>query len=115
MEFSEHEVKEIMYQAISAIAFLHKSNLMHRDVKPENFLVVSNEDGGPVSRSVFSIGIKLADFGLVRSYKDGRTNPFTDYVSTRWYRSPELCFRSTNYNEKIDVYALGCTMAELFL
>ena len=39
----------------------------------------------------------------------------TDYVSTRWYRAPELVLRSRNYNQSVDVFALGCIMAELYL
>jgi serine/threonine protein kinase len=50
--FSEQDVKEIMFQAISAIAFLHKSGLMHRDIKPENFLVTGNH-GDELSNSAF--------------------------------------------------------------
>jgi serine/threonine protein kinase len=39
----------------------------------------------------------------------------TEYVSTRWYRAPELVLRSTNYNESVDIFALACIMAELYL
>ena len=41
--------------------------------------------------------------------------PLTEYVSTRWYRAPELALRSPTYNEKVDVWALGCVLAELYL
>jgi len=39
----------------------------------------------------------------------------TEYVSTRWYRAPELVLRSNSYNESIDIFALGCVMAEMYL
>lgn len=61
----------------------------------------------------FATTLKLADFGLVRSYRD--KNSLTEYVSTRWYRSPELVLHSPQYNEKVDVFALGCNMAELII
>lgn len=57
--------------------------------------------------------VKLADFGLAREIRS--RPPYTDYVSTRWYRAPELLLRSTTYNSPIDIYALGCIMAELYL
>jgi serine/threonine protein kinase len=59
--------------------------------------------------------LKLADFGLVRSYKDTARIKLSDYVSTRWYRAPELVLKSTTYSEKVDVFALGCNLAELYL
>ena len=40
--------------------------------------------------------------------------PFTDYVSTRWYRSPEVILKSKNYNSPIDIFAVGAIMAELY-
>ena len=58
--------------------------------------------------------IKLADFGLAREIRD-RTTPLTEYVSTRWYRAPELLIKSTNYNQSIDIFALGCIMCEMYL
>ena len=58
--------------------------------------------------------LKLADFGLAKDFKANRGN-HTDYVSTRWYRAPELVLRSKKYSEKVDIFALGCIMAELFL
>lgn len=75
---------------------------MHRDIKPENFLV--SEDGKQV---------KLADFGLTKSLKE-KVN-LTEYVSTRWYRAPELALRSTKYNQSIDIFALGCIMGEMYI
>jgi len=58
--------------------------------------------------------IKLADFGLAREMRD-RSSPLTEYVSTRWYRAPELLLKYANYGQSIDVFALGCIMAELYL
>ena len=58
--------------------------------------------------------LKLADFGMAKEFKKNRHN-FTDYVSTRWYRAPELVLRFQNYSEKVDIFALGCIMAELIL
>jgi len=57
--------------------------------------------------------VKLADFGLAREIRS--RPPYTDYVSTRWYRAPELLLRSTSYNSPVDIFALGCIMAELYL
>ena len=70
-------------------------------MKPENLLV--NDKGH----------VKIADFGLAREIRS--RPPFTDYVSTRWYRAPELLISSTNYNSPIDLFALGAIMAELYL
>lgn len=56
--------------------------------------------------------VKVADFGLAREIRS--KPPFTDYVSTRWYRAPEILLRSTNYNSPVDIFALGCIMAELY-
>jgi serine/threonine protein kinase len=40
--------------------------------------------------------------------------PFSDYVSTRWYRAPECILKFPKYNQKVDVFAIGCIMAELY-
>lgn len=58
--------------------------------------------------------VKLADFGLAKETKKSRGN-HTEYVSTRWYRAPEVVLRSKDYSESVDVFALGCIMAELYL
>jgi len=80
---------------------MHKHGFFHRDLKPENLLI----SPGNV--------VKLIDFGLAREIRS--RPPFTDYVSTRWYRAPEILLRSTNYNSPVDIFALGCIMAELYL
>ena len=78
---------------------MHKNGFFHRDLKPENLLM-----SGPI--------VKICDFGLAREIRS--RPPFTDYVSTRWYRAPELLLRSTNYNSPVDVFAFGCILAELY-
>ena len=40
--------------------------------------------------------------------------PYTEYVATRWYRAPEIILHSVNYNSPVDIFALGCIMAELY-
>lgn len=63
--------------------------------------------------------VKLADFGLSRdmkekTYQDGRYQAqYTTKVVTRWFRAPELSLEDPDYNEKIDVWSVGCTFAEM--
>ena len=78
---------------------MHQKNYFHRDLKPENLLCYNQT-------------VKIADFGLAKE-RDAKP-PFTDYVSTRWYRAPEILLRSPDYNAPIDIFALGAIMAELF-
>ena len=72
--------------------------MFHRDIKPENLLVKGD-------------CVKIGDFGLARE-TNGRP-PFTEYISTRWYRAPEILLRSKRYNSAVDIWAAGCIMAEL--
>ena len=78
---------------------MHKHGFFHRDLKPENLLI---EEGV----------VKLTEFGLTRAIRE--KPPFTEYVTTRWYRAPEVLLKSTTYNSPIDIFALGCIMAELY-
>ncbi|XP_061877207.1 serine/threonine-protein kinase MAK isoform X1 [Entelurus aequoreus] len=98
--FSENEIRNIMFQVISALAFVHKHGFFHRDMKPENLLCMGPEL------------VKIADFGLAREIRS--KPPYTDYVSTRWYRAPEVLLRSSTYSSPIDLWAVGCIMAELY-
>ncbi len=98
--FPESVIRNIMFQILQGMAFIHKHGFFHRDMKPENLLCQGPEL------------VKIADFGLARETRS--RPPYTDYVSTRWYRAPEVLLRSTNYSSPIDVWAIGCIMAELY-
>jgi serine/threonine protein kinase len=98
--FPESQLRNHMYQILQGLNFMHKHGYFHRDMKPENVLV---------SKDV----TKIADFGLAREIRS--RPPYTEYVSTRWYRAPEVLLRSRNYNAPIDVFAVGCIMAELYM
>ena len=99
-QLSEDQIRDIMYQTLSGLAFMHKYGFFHRDMKPENILITGNR-------------IKIADFGLAREIRS--LPPYTEYVSTRYYRAPECILKSTNYNSPIDIWGLGCIMAEMYL
>ena len=88
-----------MKQVMEGLAFMHKHGFFHRDIKPENLLMKGST-------------CKIADFGLAREIRS--RPPFTEYVSTRWYRAPEVLLRSSSYNSPIDQWACGCIIAELF-
>lgn len=98
--FPESAIRNIIYQIVQGLAFIHKHGFFHRDMKPENLLC----NGAEL--------VKIADFGLAREIRS--RPPYTDYVSTRWYRAPEVLLRSTNYSSPIDMWAVGCIMAELY-
>jgi len=95
----EKQVRNIMFQVMQALHHVHKGGYFHRDMKPENLLVSGDT-------------VKLADFGLAREIR--ARPPFTDYVSTRWYRAPEVLLRSSVYNSPVDIWACGGIMAELY-
>uniref|UniRef100_A0A183BW00 non-specific serine/threonine protein kinase n=1 Tax=Globodera pallida TaxID=36090 RepID=A0A183BW00_GLOPA len=99
--FPENAIRNIIYQVLQGLSYMHKNGFFHRDMKPENIMCNGTEL------------VKIADFGLAREIRS--RPPFTDYVSTRWYRAPEILLRSTNYNSPIDLWALGCIMAELYM
>ncbi|KAL6339433.1 hypothetical protein AAG906_032967 [Vitis piasezkii] len=96
---SEEEIRSFMSQVLQGLAHMHKNGYFHRDLKPENLLVTNNV-------------IKIADFGLAREVSS--MPPYTDYVSTRWYRAPEVLFQSSSYTPAIDMWAVGAILAELF-
>ncbi|GBG70112.1 hypothetical protein CBR_g5743 [Chara braunii] len=97
--FPESKVRNWCYQVLLALAYMHKHGYFHRDLKPENLLVTKDV-------------IKVADFGLAREVRS--RPPYTDYVSTRWYRAPEVLLQSSSYSAPIDMWAMGAIMAELF-
>lgn len=103
---TETQIRTIFHQLLQAMHYMHSRHFMHRDIKPENILLTSShldEDG---------IHIKVADLGLAKSIRTS-TRPHTTYISTRWYRSPEILLRMTNYGAPSDMWAVGAVMAEL--
>jgi len=95
----------IVYQCLKALKYCHTGGLVHRDLKPSNLLL--NEE----------CLCKVADFGLARSLrvlKADEASVLTDYVATRWYRAPEILLGSTNYTMAVDMWAMGCIVAEMF-
>lgn len=98
-KLNENQIRCILYQTLKGLSHMHKYGYFHRDLKPENLLVSGDK-------------IKIADFGLAREIRS--LPPYTDYVSTRWYRAPECLLKSTIYNSRIDIWALGCIMIELY-
>lgn len=84
---------------LKACAHMHAKGIIHRDIKPENMLLSKNGV------------LKVCDLGSARNQSS--TQPLTEYVSTRWYRAPELLVTHSSYNTGIDVWAVGCIFVEL--
>ena len=99
-KMSETQIRAIMHQTLLGLSYMHKYGFFHRDMKPENLLLLNEV-------------IKIADFGLAREIRS--VPPYTEYVSTRYYRAPECILKSTHYNSPIDIWAIGCIMAEMYL
>ncbi|XP_043283197.1 MAPK/MAK/MRK overlapping kinase-like [Venturia canescens] len=95
---TEKRIKVYLYQLLKGLEHLHKHGLFHRDVKPENILVKGDT-------------VKLADLGSIRGIYS--RPPYTEYISTRWYRSPECLLTTGFYGPKMDVWAIGCVYYEL--
>ncbi|KAF4531697.1 hypothetical protein B566_EDAN012516 [Ephemera danica] len=97
---SSNKIKDLMFQILCGVDFLHSHRIVHRDLKPQNILVTS--DGK----------VKLADFGLAKTYDfDMR---LTSVVVTLWYRSPEVLL-GLPYATPVDLWSCGCIMAEMYM
>mmetsp|Transcript_54655 Transcript_54655/g.153779 ORF Transcript_54655/g.153779 Transcript_54655/m.153779 type:complete len:494 (+) Transcript_54655:88-1569(+) len=94
----EAKVKQYMYELLKALDHMHRNGIFHRDVKPENLLLLDDE-------------IKLADLGSCRGIYSRQ--PYTEYISTRWYRAPECLLTDGYYNFKMDLFAAGCVWFEI--
>ncbi|KAJ1254250.1 hypothetical protein BS78_K099200 [Paspalum vaginatum] len=97
------QVKCYMKQLLSGIEHCHNNDVLHRDIKSSNLLV--SEDGI----------LKIADFGLATSYDPDNMRPMTSQVITLWYRPPELLLGATHYGVGVDLWSVGCILAELLL
>lgn len=114
--FSYPSLKSILAQLLVAIKHIHSYNFFHRDIKPENILVTPSSmyfDKQYLKTGDYKDNyvIKLADFGLARNIFN--CNSYTPYVSTRWYRSPEILLRNGFYSTPLDMWAFGCVAFEL--
>ena len=103
----EIHIRFIVYQLLKALKYIHTAKILHRDIKPSNLLIDA------------SCRVKVCDFGLCRSIADDDEHPsesllMTDYVATRWYRSPEVLMGSKKYTEGLDLWSVGCILGEMF-
>lgn len=108
---SEHEVKGYMYQLLLSVNHMHSHSVFHRDIKPENVLLALSQTragGGKYAHL-----LKLADFGSCRGCHSKR--PFTEYISTRWYRAPECLLTDGYYGPEMDIWGIGCVMYEIIM
>ena len=95
-------VKLYAYQLLRAVAYIHSMGICHRDIKPQNVLVETETQT-----------IKLCDFGSAKQLVLGEPN--ISYICSRYYRAPELIFGNTEYDCSIDLWSVGCVIAELML
>ncbi|XP_077495187.1 p38b MAP kinase isoform X1 [Amblyomma americanum] len=121
---SDDHVQFLVYQILRGLKYIHSAGIIHRDLKPSNIAV--NEDC-ELKVSAFSAaaavkrvqlprpcselwkGEWILDFGLARHAEV----EMTGYVATRWYRAPEIMLNWMHYNQTVDIWSVGCIMAEL--
>lgn len=105
---TEKHVQVIMVQILRALAYLHAAGVAHRDLKPANILLTSD------------CKLKVCDFGLARGDMGDRDGDdeqacgvLTEYVVTRWYRAPEVMLLPKQYTAAVDLWSIGCILAEI--
>lgn len=99
---SDDHVQYFLYQILRGLKYMHSANILHRDLKPGNLLVNANCD------------LRICDLGLARVMDPADVlRDMTEYVITRWYRPPELLLSCPGYTKSIDVWSVGCILAEL--
>lgn len=102
----DQHIQYFVYQMLRALKTIHSANVIHRDLKPSNVLVD------------FDCGLKICDFGLARIIGSDSLpleSNLTEYVATRWYRAPEIMLLQSSYSTAVDLWSIGCMMAEIFM
>jgi meiosis induction protein kinase IME2/SME1 len=116
-------VKSILFQIMQGLEHIHAHSFFHRDIKPENILVSTSAHSDytnsfrrysalvtpPSTPPTYTV--KIADFGLARETHSKL--PYTTYVSTRWYRAPEVLLRAGEYSAPVDIWAVGAMAVEV--
>ena len=104
IDFDLDCIKSIMFQILSGVKYIHDNYILHRDIKPANILIKNKGE------------VKLADFGLSRFFEKRKNHwkAYSNNVVTLWYRAPELLLSECYYKTSIDMWSVGCVMAELF-
>ncbi|PPQ88532.1 hypothetical protein CVT25_009912 [Psilocybe cyanescens] len=108
-------IKLYMKQLLEGTEYMHRNHILHRDMKAANLLI--SNDGT----------LRIADFGLARSFDSGAANApradgsqrsrdrkYTNCVVTRWYRPPELLLGTRHYGGEVDIWGIGCVLGEMF-
>ncbi|XP_003388915.1 PREDICTED: mitogen-activated protein kinase 1-like [Amphimedon queenslandica] len=100
---SNDHICYFLYQILRGLKYIHSANVLHRDLKPSNLLLNTTCD------------LKICDFGLARiaDPEQDHTGILTEYVATRWYRAPEIMLNSKGYSKAIDIWSVGCILAEM--
>nr|CDS31779.2 mitogen activated protein kinase [Hymenolepis microstoma] len=101
---SNDHICYFLYQILRGLKYIHSANVIHRDLKPSNLLINASCD------------LKICDFGLARlnDPMHDHNGMLTEYVATRWYRAPEIMLNSKGYTKSIDLWSVGCILAEMF-
>ncbi|KAK3001222.1 hypothetical protein RJ639_020719 [Escallonia herrerae] len=116
LRFSIPQIKWYMKQLLTGLHYCHVNQVLHRDIKGRCWikiyfltykfrssnLLIDNEGN-----------LKLADFGLARSFSNDHNGNLTNRVITLWYRPPELLLGATKYGPAVDMWSVGCIFAEL--
>lgn len=106
-DLTEKHIQVIICQILRGLAYLHAAGVAHRDLKPANVLLSKD------------CQVKICDFGLARGDMDGgdisanECAEFTEYVVTRWYRAPEVMLLPKKYTPAVDLWSVGCIIAEM--
>uniref|UniRef100_A0A914UIQ7 Cyclin-dependent kinase 20 n=1 Tax=Plectus sambesii TaxID=2011161 RepID=A0A914UIQ7_9BILA len=96
------QIKTYTMQLLFGVSYMHANNIMHRDLKPANLLIASCGK------------LKIADLGQAcLFFKDDPDRTYDHQVATRWYRAPELLYGSRSYGPSVDMWAVGCILAEM--
>ncbi|VDM22382.1 unnamed protein product [Hydatigera taeniaeformis] len=103
-QLSREHTCYFLYQMLRGLKYIHSANVLHRDLKPSNILLNRMCD------------LRICDFGLARiaDPQCDQAGLLTEYVATRWYRAPEIMLTSKVYTKAIDLWSVGCILAEMY-
>lgn len=102
VHFNEAQIKSYIIQLLKGLEYCHRREVLHRDIKGSNLLINNSGD------------LKIADFGLARNFGE-RGRKYTNRVITLWYRPPELLLGANEYGSYVDMWSVGCLLAELLM